>query len=126
MHAATGGETAQRIANSWGGPRARLSLPGMADIETLSGWIALVLGEAPRLRAAGVLSIGAEGCTVTLAPLAAIQPAGEIEKPDATVAAEGLDPLHDPHSYPGGIVPGYDLEGARRERARSVPLDLGE
>lgn len=96
----------------------------MADIDTLSGWIALVLGEAPKLRAAGVLSIGAEGCIVTFEPLPAAPAAGEIGKPDSTVPADGLDPLNDPHSYPSGIVPGYDLEGARRERDRLlVELD---
>ncbi len=99
----------------------------MSEIDVLTGWIALVLGEADKLRAAGVLSIGAGGCTVTFAPAAPAAPAaGEIERPDATVAPEGLDPLNDPHSYPSGIVPGYNLEQARRERARAVPAEFDE
>lgn len=92
---------------------------------TIAGWVALVLGEAPKLRAAGVLSIGAAGCTVTFAPLSAAAAAGEIDRPDATVSPEGLDALNDPHSYPGGVVPGYDMDGARRARSR-LPLELDE
>lgn len=84
----------------------------MADIDTLSGWIALVLGEAPKLRAAGVLSIGAEGCSATFAPLVEGVAAGDVAKPDASAAEHEHtpDPLHDPHSYPGGVVPGFKIE----------------
>jgi len=89
---------------------ASLASTGMAQIDILTGWIALVLGESARLRAAGVLSIGGGGYTVTFAPDMAPVPAGEIDRPDATVSTEGLDPLHDPHSYPSGIVPGYTIE----------------
>jgi len=87
----------------------------MDDIELLTGWITLVLGEAARLRAAGVTSIGAAGCTVTLAPLVAPLEPGEVAAPDGSVATEGLDALSDPHSYPGGIVPGYQIERLERE-----------
>lgn len=92
----------------------------------LTGWIALVLGEAGRLRAAGVTSIGAAGFTVTFSSVTPATAAGEIDKPDMTVSTEGLGVLDDPHSYPAGIVPGYDLEGARRERERARPLELDE
>lgn len=87
----------------------------MTDVDTLTGWIALVLGEAGRLRAAGVLSLGGGGCTVTFAPLPIeAAPIGAVAGPDATVAAEGLDTLHDPHSYPGGVVPGYRIDRSFR------------
>jgi len=77
----------------------------------LVSWLTLVLGEADRLRAAGVISIGGAGCSVTFAAPAAgpaAAPVGEIAAPDAAVP-EGLDALNDPHSYPGGVVPGYRI-----------------
>lgn len=84
----------------------------MADINTLAGWIALVRGEALELRALGVLAIGVEGCSVTFAPLVEVVAAGDVAKPDASAAEHEHtpDPLHDPHSYPGGVVPGFKIE----------------
>jgi hypothetical protein len=80
----------------------------MADTDLLTSWIALVLGEADKLRTKGVLSIGAEGCTVTFAALTAPAPANDQPAAAAQEDEEPeLDALHDPHSYPGGIVPGY-------------------
>ena len=83
--------------------------PGAA---LLISWIALVLGEADRLRAKGVLSIGAAGCSATFAPAPPPAPTSDAAPGPAELApdTDGLDALHDPHSYPGGVVPGYQIK----------------
>jgi hypothetical protein len=71
-----------------------------------SGWIDLVIARAPDLRKAGVTAIGFDGCTASLEPAA---PTFSDDKPGTSVDDSYLDPLHDPATYGGGVVPGYAI-----------------
>lgn len=68
----------------------------------------LVVARADDLRAAGITSIGWNGCTATIGPLPDVPVPVDAK---ATPAEEEYpDPLHDPASYPDGRVPGFDIE----------------
>lgn len=71
-----------------------------------SEWIELVLARAGELRAAGVLELGAD--YVVFAPLVESPTADPNGKPPADEVIP--HPLNDPHSYPDGIVPGFEIE----------------
>lgn len=72
-----------------------------------SAWIELLLKRSDELRKAGVLEIGADGCSATLAPAPPAEPTpGEKTTPERTY----LDALSDPASYPDGTVPGFVIE----------------
>ncbi len=87
---------------------------GTVTNPTHNAWIDLVLARAGELRRAGVLAIGGDGYTVQLAPFEAPGD-GKIDKPDATADDYTLHPLNDPHSYPGGYVPGFQIERVELE-----------
>lgn len=69
-------------------------------------WLDLVLSRASELRKAGVATISADGYSVSLLPAEPepqkLEPVTNDER-----QSDGLNPLEDPHSYPGGIVPGF-------------------
>lgn len=69
-------------------------------------WIDLVLERAAALRSAGVTAIGFDGCTASLLPAEPPPPKFDDVKNDDR-PPDGLDALNDPHTYPGGIVPGF-------------------
>lgn len=76
---------------------------------TATEWIDTVIERAGALRKAGVSTISIDGCSVTLAPLAADEgPTGP------SVAQDSDDPLFNPATYPNGIVPGFTREEDRR------------
>lgn len=73
---------------------------------TAAEWVALLIDRGPALREAGVLEVSAESgffarLTIAPPPLITIAP--------GTSSSEG-DPLSDPATYPGGVVPGYSFE----------------
>lgn len=76
----------------------------------MDAWIDLVLARAAELRAAGITSIGCDGCTASIGPLpdAPYVPEKSDGKPIA--ADEYPDAMHDPATYPGGVVPGFVIE----------------
>lgn len=81
----------------------------MQPDSTVTRWIDLLISRSGELRNAGVLSIEIDGCAATFAPLPAlVVPVGDIDPPDES--ASGSDPLHDPASYPGGVVPGFAIQ----------------
>ena len=76
----------------------------MADPST---WIDLVLLRAQELRAAGVLSIGFDNQTATFLEMPIVH-GGAIDRPDDDIDTPN-DPLNDPATYVGGVVPGYQI-----------------
>lgn len=72
-------------------------------------WIAYVLARAAELRAAGVVSISTEGCSATFLPAPA-PPHTPLPKSNNHDESYPSDPLHDPASYPDGVVPGFKIE----------------
>ncbi len=67
-------------------------------------WIDLLLKRSSELRRAGVLSIGADGCSATLAPADRGDDVGD-DAEATTDAAEPSNPWENPASYPTGHVP---------------------
>ena len=80
-----------------------------------SAWMDLVVARAAELRALGVLELEVEGCAVRFAPLP--PPPLPVPPPGtkSTETEEQLDALHDPASWPGGVVPGFDIEPLTEE-----------
>lgn len=79
--------------------------------EPASDWDLLVdsiLARAPELRGAGVLSVALGAVAVTFAPLEMKVQVGEVDAPEKDLG--NVDPLHDPASYPDGVVPGFDIQ----------------
>lgn len=73
-------------------------------------WLDVIQARAPALRAAGILSVSVGGNAATFAPLGP-QVADHLPLERAEVPIEPtLDALHDPASYPDGIVPGFAIE----------------
>lgn len=72
----------------------------------------LIASRAPKLIAAGVtsLTIGDFSCTLAPPP-----PTGTPAEP-GQVPRSHPNPLHDPTTYPGGRVPGFDLDDMPRRR----------
>lgn len=74
---------------------------------TANEWCELLIKLGPQLRDAGVLSLQIDGMAATFTAavprIADGVDAGQLEDP-------GADPLHNPALYPGGVVPGYQLE----------------
>lgn len=68
---------------------------------TPAEWLDLIARKVPALRAAGVLRIQFEGCTVDIAPLPAI---AEGEVATSVPVLDYGDPLDDPDTF-GGKVP---------------------
>ena len=75
---------------------------------TESDWIDLVIARALDLRKAGITAIGFGGCSAQLLPY--MEPLVD-EKATGDKPAEEYqgDPLNDPASWPGGVVPGYQI-----------------
>lgn len=71
-------------------------------------WLTLIEERAPGLRAAGVQSLSLEGVSIQLAPrdtpIERDLPVGETSEPDES------DPLNNPMLYPGGRIPGYQID----------------
>ena len=77
-------------------------------VQDAEEWIDLVIKRASELRAAGVASIGFDGMT---AEIAAVAPQPSDDKPlPKTDEDPYLDPLDDPDSDRGGVVPGFAIE----------------
>lgn len=86
--------------------------PDLKSTARHTAWIDLVIQRSADLREAGILAIGADGCSATLSPLVEnVTPADRTE-PEHDYAG---DPLNDPASYPGGVVPGFDIKPYPRE-----------
>jgi hypothetical protein len=72
-----------------------------------SGWIDLVIARAAELRKAGITAIGFDGCTASLEPAPPEFPA---DPPGRRDEEQFVSTLHDPASYPDGVVPGYVIQ----------------
>jgi len=79
----------------------------LLNVMDASVWIDLVIARSLELRRAGILAIGCEGFSAELAPL----PFAEVTDEKVATAAEQYDgdPLHDPATYAGGVVPGFEI-----------------
>ena len=77
-----------------------------------SGWIDLLVGRASDLRKAGILSIGVDGCSATISATLIDEVTDHRGSPEPDYAG---DPLNDPASYPGGLVPGFEITTFPRE-----------
>ena len=79
-------------------------------------WLTLIEERAPRLRAAGVLTLQIDGCTLTLDALPPTDPTPAVAMPDkgyTEFTRDDSDPLNDPALYglpPGSRVPGFDVD----------------
>lgn len=80
-------------------------------IDNAAAWIDLVIRRARDLRAAGVTSIGIDGCTATLGP----EPIAADSSKPAAPDPEPHDHFHDPATYPHGIVPGFEIRRLEEE-----------
>jgi hypothetical protein len=72
-------------------------------------WIRTITANAAALRAAGVGSIAVGKFSAVLQAIPAAEPKYDPITADAHVP-DGLPAIHDPHSYPGGYVPGLTIE----------------
>lgn len=66
--------------------------------------IALLIKRAPELIAVGVTSLSIEGMSATLSKPA---PAPGPVPDKRPVARQHVNPMQDPATYPGGVVPGF-------------------
>ncbi len=72
-------------------------------------WIRTLVEHADELREAGVSSLKVGEYAATLLPKPPPEPTyGDVKNEPGI--PDGLHPLEDPHSYPGGIVPGFTIE----------------
>lgn len=76
-------------------------------VQDADGWIDLVIKRAAELRAAGITSIGCDGMTAEIATAA---PSTDDKPLPKTDEEPECDPLDDPASYRGGVVPGFTIE----------------
>lgn len=80
-------------------------------------WLTLVEERAPGLRLAGIESVEIAGCVVRLLPWVPLPDGSKrVAEPEPS-----SDPLFDPASYPGGIVPGFDLSGLQSRDEEDEP-----
>lgn len=90
--------------------------PAAEDLRTIGRvqwWLDTVVAMSADLRAAGVSSIAFGECSVSFLPKADPAPTyPDIGKSDVV---DDLPALHDPRSYPDGIVPGYAIEKLSNE-----------
>jgi len=90
-----------------------------------SDLLTLIATHAPKLRAAGVKSLTIEGVSMELLPAEpppAPRPTAKELAAAQAASAVPLDPLDDPMSYPGGVVPRYASETPEpRSRGRRKP-----
>jgi hypothetical protein len=75
--------------------------------------IDLIIANAPKLRAAGILSLSFNGDSVHSVHLAAAEPDLPPPEHPAELEVEYSDPLMDPDTYPGGKVPKLRRNGAK-------------
>lgn len=75
--------------------------------------LTLLVERAPALRKAGIQHVSIEGLSATLAP-PELDPAN-VPKPKPQRTPHP-DPLRDPDTYPGGRVPGFELDDETRQR----------
>lgn len=72
-------------------------------------WADFLIARGPELRRGGVLSIGVDGYSATLAEAGPDLADGEDDKapPDAD---EPINHWENPNNYPTGVVPTYDVD----------------
>lgn len=89
------------------------SAEDLRAIGRVQWWLDTVVAMSSALRDAGVSSIAVGECSVSLLPKPApVEKLPEIGKSDVV---DDLPALHDPRSYPGGVVPGYTIEKLSNE-----------
>lgn len=76
--------------------------------ERVKWWLSTIIEMAPQLREAGVSNVGVGEFSATLQPKD--PPASKFDdvKNDEQIP-DGLPAHLDPRTYPGGIVPGFDI-----------------
>lgn len=81
-------------------------------------WLDLILQRAADLRAAGILTVSADGCSATISPTPPVvaseskrTPAQKLSDTDDNGPATFWD---DAASYPNGVVPGFKIERLER------------
>lgn len=77
--------------------------------DRVTWWLDLLSERADALRTAGVSSVAVDGLSATFLPLAPPQPSFADIKLDDQIP-DGLPAHLDPRTYPGGIVPGFDIQ----------------
>lgn len=78
------------------------------EIGRVQWWIDTIVANAPALRDAGINTIRVGDYAASLlAKPAELPKFDDIQNEELP---DGLHPLEDPRSYPGGIVPGFQIE----------------
>lgn len=80
-------------------------------MDSRSAWIDLLIARASELRAAGITSVGCDGCTAVIGPAPELATAGPRAEPERDYAG---DPFNDPASYSDGVVPGFEITRFQR------------
>lgn len=84
-----------------------MSDPAQRSKTSPAAILTLIAQRAEALRKAGVTAVTIDNFSVQFAPYA--EPSRESESADDEPRM--TDPLHDPATYQGGVVPGFSLDG---------------